>query len=166
MEEVWKDIAGYEGLYQASNLGDIKSLFRYKITLTPSVRKGYYIVGLYKNKKHKTFNVHRLIASAFIDNEYNKSQINHKDGNKLNNNASNLEWCTPKENTIHSIKTGLKKTGHLSSRAKLTKNQIIQIRSEYKPFVLSLKKLSYKYNVSKKAILLIIKNKTYKNEYL
>lgn len=108
--EQWKDIEGYEGLYQVSNLGNVKSLARYKKNrskiqevkeriMKPSVYKnGYEVVQLSKDGKIHSFCVHRLVALAFVPNTENKPQINHLDENKRNNRADNLEWCTSKEN--------------------------------------------------------------------
>ena len=94
MKEIWKDIKGYEGLYQVSNLGRVKS--KRKI-LSPS--KGEYLkVVLSKNGVEKVYTIHRLVAKAFIDNFENKPQVNHKDENKHNNVVDNLEWVTNKEN--------------------------------------------------------------------
>ena len=102
MQEIWKDITGYEGLYQVSNAGRIKSFrkssrFRKpdEYILTPSVsNNGYCQVTLYDGAERHKFLVHRLVAISFIDNPNNYSFINHKDENKLNNSADNLEWCT------------------------------------------------------------------------
>lgn len=113
--EVWKDIKGYEGLYQVSNLGRVKSLKRqrdvnllYSNTATVPEKilkygtsQGYLAVTLAKNKVNKKIRVHKLVALNFIPNPENKPYINHKDGNKHNNNVENLEWITPKENTKH-----------------------------------------------------------------
>ena len=94
--EIWKNIEGYEGLYQVSNLGKVK---RNNHILKPGIhKKGYTYVNLSKNGKVSTYRVHRLIAETFIDNPENKSEVNHKDENKLNNNVNNLEWVTRKEN--------------------------------------------------------------------
>ena len=91
--EIWKDIKGYEGLYQVSNLGNIKSIRTNKNLLFEENYKGYLRVSLCKNGKHKHYKVHRLVGIAFIPNEYNLPQINHKDENKHNNAIDNLEWC-------------------------------------------------------------------------
>lgn len=108
MEEIWKDISGYEGLYQISNTGEVFSTKRYGTRggiLRLSKYKDYYIVGLTRNGKHKKYRVHRLVAQTFIHNPENKPCVNHIDCNSLNNNLNNLEWCTYSENLIHSYKT-------------------------------------------------------------
>lgn len=119
MEEKWKDIINYEGYYQISNFGNIRSLDRkirfnkgYSIKkgkmLKPILnKKGYYKVSLSKNQKEKRFFIHRLVAIHFIENPLSKEQVNHKDGNKKNNRVDNLEWCTNLENQRHAIKNGL-----------------------------------------------------------
>lgn len=106
-EEIWKDITGYEGLYQVSNLGRVKSLydgghkcFRYLI-LKPSINNGYLYVKLTVNGKCKSKAIHRLVAEAFIPNPDNLEQINHIDENKQNNNIENLEWCTRSYNLTY-----------------------------------------------------------------
>lgn len=105
MEEIWKDIEGYEGLYQISNLGRIKSLGNKSnhknekiISISSKSFSGYWVIGLCKNGKRKGYIVHRLVAKAFIPNPNNYPQINHKDENKLNNWVDNLEWCTQSYN--------------------------------------------------------------------
>lgn len=96
---VWKDVKGYEGLYIVSDTGQVKSLFRYKKVLKPNVTKrGYCTVQLFKDGKSKRLLIHRLVAEAFIPNEYNYPQVNHIDENKTNNSVANLEWCTAKYN--------------------------------------------------------------------
>ena len=110
MQEIWKDIKGYEGKYQVSNLGRVRSLYdqnQFKKThriklLKFNIRSGYYNVNLNNHRKRKSFQVHRLVAFAFIPNFDNKPIINHIDENRLNNKVDNLEWCTQKENVLHS----------------------------------------------------------------
>lgn len=109
-EEVWKDIEGYEGLYQVSTLGRVKSLARERVSKDKILKSSgvrYKLVCLYKSGIVKYVKVHRLVANAFISNPENKPQVNHKDGNKFNNSVSNLEWATSKENCIHAVQTGL-----------------------------------------------------------
>lgn len=125
MEEVWKDIKGYEGLYEVSNLGRVrrcdaeierKNRWNGKTNLVwkghivkthTSRRSGYTSVGLCKDGVHSVIRLHRVVAQAFLDNPDNLPQINHKDGNKTNNAVSNLEWCTASYNQLHAYKTGL-----------------------------------------------------------
>lgn len=115
MEEVWRGILGYEGMYQVSNLGNVKSLERYipcnrgmrlvtERILKQKVNKyGYSQVVMSKGNKMVLKNVHRLVAEAFIPNTENKEQVNHIDGCKHNNVVSNLEWVTRSENSQHAI---------------------------------------------------------------
>ena len=124
-KEIWKDITEYKGLYQVSNLGNVKSLPKFinnspkseligyyskeKILKPFKNPKGYQLVKLYKNKHKCTKKIHRLVAEAFIPNKNNLPQVNHIDGNKMNNNVNNLEWCTNKENQIHAWENNLQK---------------------------------------------------------
>lgn len=100
MQEQWKDIKGYEGLYKISNMGNVLSIKK-NIILKTKKRRGYVAINLYKNKKLKTFNVHRLVAMAFIPNPQNLEQVNHLDCNKDNNKVDNLAWCTANENIAY-----------------------------------------------------------------
>lgn len=109
MVEIWKDIPNYEGLYQISNKGRVKS-FRQssklgkvaEYILKPSVaNNGYCQVTLYDNTIRKKFLIHRLVANAFLPNPNNLPQVNHKDENRLNNNVENLEWCTAEYNNAY-----------------------------------------------------------------
>lgn len=101
MQEVWKDIVGYEGCYQVNNLGSVRSI---KKILKPNLtKKGYYHVTLYNNGIPKTFRLHRIVAQHFIENPQNKLEVNHIDGNKINNMVNNLEWNTRVENNRHAI---------------------------------------------------------------
>ncbi len=114
MQEIWKDIEGYEGLYQVSNLGRTKSLKRKfvkeeKILTYTKNKKGYLQVSLAKNGKTKTERVNRLVAKTFIPNPKNLPQVNHIDGNKLDNSIENLEWCDCKYNINEAWKIGLNK---------------------------------------------------------
>ena len=106
--ETWRPVVGYEGLYEVSDMGNVRSLPRLgthttKPTLiSPHLRCGYFHVTLWKNNRQKDFTVHRLVALAFIPNTDNLPCINHKDEVKQNNKAENLEWCTIKYNYNYS----------------------------------------------------------------
>lgn len=105
IEEIYKDIQGYEGLYQISNLGNVKSLHtrgKEKILKPAKNHKGYLTVGLCQQEKQKTHYIHRLVAMAFIENPNNLPQINHKDINPANNTVENLEWCDCQYNIDYS----------------------------------------------------------------
>lgn len=133
MKEIWRDIPEYEGYYQVSNLGNVKSLSRYvkgnigqpKIIyeriLKPVIRGKYLSVRLCKFHKTKSYNIHRLVAISFLENKYNYPCINHKDENKLNNNVNNLEWCSYSYN-IH-YGTCLERIGKSNSISHLGKVQ-------------------------------------------
>jgi hypothetical protein len=121
--EIWKPIAGYERLYEVSNFGNVRRIFRYgkrwvhtcKQKLT---KDGYRESTLVKDNNPKCVRTHRLVAAAFCENPHNKNEVNHIDGNKLNNRADNLEWCTSSENQKHAYKIGLQNVsgGALSNR--------------------------------------------------
>lgn len=120
LEEQWKDIKGYEGLYLISNKGRILSLYQYKknggsgyFINTRELKKsitttGYEKVELAKDGKKKSHKIHRLVAKHFVANPFNREIVNHIDGDYLNNNADNLEWCTTAENCLHALDEGLK----------------------------------------------------------
>lgn len=114
MQEVWKDIKGYEGLYMVSNQGEIltksyRGTGKSKLLRLFDDGRGYCMVSLYKEGKIKPTRVHRIVAETFIPNPNRFPQINHIDGNKKNNNTNNLEWCTAKENIRHAWRNGLAK---------------------------------------------------------
>lgn len=108
--EVWKDIQGYEGLYQVSNLGNVRSLDyggtrRVKILKLDTQKNGYKQVKLYKNGKCKNHRIHRLVSIHFIDNPKNLPKVNHKNENKADNRVENLEWCDSKYNNNFGTRT-------------------------------------------------------------
>ena len=119
VNEIWKDVAGYDGLYQVSSFGNVKNIKTGRI-LRPCVhRTGYISAMLYKNGKPKRHNIHRLVAIAFIENEHNYPCVNHIDENKANNCIENLEWCTADYNMKHGTMSDRlsKNRGHDSRRA-------------------------------------------------
>ena len=139
----WRNIQGYENLYQVSDTGEVRSIDR---TTTGNRKRkikgvvlkktktttGYLAVTLCKNGKTKTKKVHRLVAMAFIENHENKPNINHIDNNPLNNNVSNLEWCTQSENIYHAYRIGAAKQ---NAKPKIATDEIIEaVIKEYKPY--------------------------------
>lgn len=131
--EKWIDITGYEGLYKVSDLGRVKSLPRNTTSgrvLRQNKSRFYPTVCLSKENRFESVSVHRLVAIHFIQNPDNKPYVNHRDGNKFNNNASNLEWVTPSENKIHAMKNGLtfSPRGENHWAARLTEKQVIKMR--------------------------------------
>ena len=128
----FEPIPGYEGLYWINQKGDIKTIIRKgSHGDTRKVLRsnwGYKYVSLTKDGKRRNFMLHRLIAATFIPNPDHKPYINHKDGNKLNNHISNLEWCTSSENNLHAYRTGLKHPNRQSKPMKLTPALVREIR--------------------------------------
>lgn len=142
--EKWKPVVGYEGLYEVSSNGSVKSidrvlidrigrekLFKGRILSTHLDRYGYPICKLWRDGKGKNYTVHRLVALSFLGNENNKPQVNHIDGNKINNSIDNLEWVTNSENDIHAYDLGLRSTrkGVDCNFTKLTEEKVLSIRS-------------------------------------
>lgn len=174
MEEIWKDITGYEGYYQISNLGRVKGLdrivknrfFPSKI-MKKSDNKGYKMAHLSKDSIGKLFLIHRLVAKAFIPNPNNFPDVNHKDTNKSNNNVNNLEWTTEKSNTQHAIQNGKMDYlfGENNFKSQLTLDQVKDIRNIYWQSKQNTANFwSEKYNVSKSCILSIISNSNWFDE--
>lgn len=155
--EIWKDIDGYSGKYQISNFGNVKSLDRVdklgrkKTGINRKISKeqdGYSYINLIgDDSKTKSYFIHRLVAGAFEIGGSEKIQINHIDGNKNNNHVSNLEWVTASENSIHALKTGLRKSGEDHPFAKLSNTQVLEIPKLVEAGY-SLKKISVLYGVA------------------
>jgi hypothetical protein len=144
MEEIWRDIEGYEGLYEVSNLGRVRSLgciikLRHNCTmmregkvLKLDNRNGYLYAGLSKKGVLKGVGVHRLVAKAFIPNPNNLPQVNHIDANRANNHINNLEWVTCSDNHKHAFKLGNRNSkGSKNAGSKLTEEQAISIKYGY-----------------------------------
>jgi hypothetical protein len=109
--EIWKDVHGYEGMYKVSNLGRLKRIFKSgkENFLKGKLDKdGYVCVILSRSQSKKHYRLHRLVAETFVPNLENKPQVNHKDRNKQNCEASNLEWVSGSENVVHAYSTGRK----------------------------------------------------------
>ena len=175
LEETWKDIEGFNGFYQVSNLGRVKSLGGWcgtakkkeRIRTLSHTKDGYLKVRLMYKGKDITCRVHRLVAEAFIPNPKNLETVNHIDGNKENNVVNNLEWCDRIYQMEHAYKLKLKtsRLGSDNTNAKLTDEDIKYIKSVYKKYSREFNTVSLakKFNVTNRVIGLIVNNKTYKN---
>lgn len=175
----WRPVKNYEGIYEINNLGVVKSLSRKKYcghkNSKPQLTKekylknkidrlGYVRVKLSKDGKSSLKYVHRILALSFIDNPKNKKEINHIDGNKQNNNLNNLEWTTRSKNMKHAFELGLHKAkkGEENNKAKLTKNEVKEIRRLYKKGEYTQTRLGEMFDVSSANINEIVNNKTWK----
>jgi len=175
MKEIWKDIPDFEGFYQISNYGRMRSLDRKvehrngveyqikkgKILRLSINRDGYVKCTVSKNSNLTSFTMHRLVGLCFIKNTYNKPCINHKNGIKNDNRMENLEWVTQSENIIHSFKNGFHKPqrGSLNGAAKLNEAQVREIRLLYATRNYLQREIASKYNISRTSISLIINYK-------
>lgn len=176
-KEIWKPITGYEGKYEVSNQGRVKSLSRTiccgrnkrtvrnvgeRIISTKNISHGYKKTDLFKGNIRKQFFVHRLVAYAFVPNPLKKPNVNHLDGNKLNNRAENLEWVTQKENIHHAMASGLKKSlrGDAAPTSKLTWKEVRDIRKHSKEGVSSVD-LAKMYGVHYNTIYSVVKLKSW-----
>lgn len=164
--EKWKDVIGYEGYYEVSNVGNVRRINAKNNRKLVNTKKGYLAIDLWKNGEMIVYKIHRLVAITFIPNTFNKYYVNHKDGNKHNNCVENLEWVTNLENIQHANKTGLYKNhakGSKNGMAKLNEELALQIYdlSIHKTF--PLKKICELYNMSKCVVLSIKNKKTWKH---
>lgn len=167
---IWGDIKDYEGIYQVSNLGDVKSLDRLLtngkrrkglIRILNPIEGGYLSLSLCKGGVRRTLKVHRLVAETFIPNPDNKPEVNHKDGVRINNCVYNLEWVTHEENQRHSWETLNRKAvkGEQHGSARLKNKDIIKIRNS----MLSNVKLARIYSVAQSTISRIKSHKKWKH---
>lgn len=174
VKEVWKDITEYEGYYQVSNLGRVRGVDRYvgyknglkrlykgKILKLRSNKYGYMYIKLNKYGNSKNAILHRLVATAFIENKDGLGQVNHIDGNKSNNNVSNLEWCDHSHNQKHAYRTGLNipRKGEELVYTKLTEIEVLEIRKLYEFTNITQNKIADRYKVSHQLISLIVNKK-------
>lgn len=147
--EIWKDVPGYEGLYQVSDQGRVKSFKRYKhgkVLKQGFSTKGYRQVQLSDREMVPRYHgVHRLVALAFIPNPENKPQVNHKDLDKKNNDQENLEWSTGQENVDHYMDKGYEqgsRCGAKNANARLTEREVLLIKLAFDTGAIGLKELS------------------------
>lgn len=168
---VFKDIPGYEGYYQISSCGKVRSITRKCVkgqtrisrTMSQDVgRRGYHRVALNKKRIVKRFLVHRLVAEVFLNKVKGKNFVNHKDGNKSNNHFSNLEWVTASENIAHAYRIGkLDRRGSLNSCAKLNDGLVSEIRTKRKALNIKFKELAKMYGLSQSTVCNICNGKTW-----
>lgn len=176
-KEIWKDIINFEGIYQVSNLGRVRSLDRIRYhpqgqmklkgkILSQFLGAKDYLYVRVQNKKSNTSRVHRLVATAFLPNPNNKEQVNHRDGIKDNNNVENLEWCTNFENQKHSwdsktrgVKSDLCISYKKKNIHKLTSEQVKTIRDMFSTNKFTKVALAKMFNVSDSLIRYIVQNK-------
>lgn len=164
-EKAWRTVTDNPN-YEVSNTGDIRHKGKKKILKLRTSKWGYKRARLSVSGINggKLYAVHRLVASAFIPNPKNLPQVNHKDGDKSNNNVDNLEWVTAKENTLHAVRTGLLKSGDKSHRTIIHKNELVEVCG-LRELGLSYKQIGEMYNVEKSTISAIIRSKRYLKDY-
>ena len=176
-QEIWKDVPGFEGFYQVSNIGRVRSLDRVKcdgIRMKGRIMKsrldscGYEMVGLSKDGSHKSQSVHRLVAMAFIPNPDLLPQVNHIDEVRNHNTVDNLEWCTVLYNQNYGnrkLRSSESSKGENNSRHKLTEKQVIEIRSTYIPSdsIYGKRPLSKRYGVTYECITRIVTGQSWKH---
>jgi hypothetical protein len=166
MEEIWKDVIGYETYYKVSTRGRVFSYRSNRIVKPSKIGSGYLCISTRLNGRASpclALRIHRLVAIAFLDNPDNLPEVNHIDGIKTNNDITNLEWCTHQENVIHASKLGLLHItrGVDSPVAKLFKEEVEQIRDLYATKAFTQLELSLMYDVSRPTISRVINNKVY-----
>lgn len=176
MKEIWKPIEGYNGAYEVSNTGKVRSWKNNRHGRSDKARvlclmddsHGYpqITLSLKNPKKRGSKKVHTLVAKAFIPNPENKPCINHIDGDKENNHVDNLEWCTYSENQQHAYDTGLRiptegAKGSKNGNSKLTREDVLDIRNAYALGCFSQRHIAKAYNVSQANIKCIVNNETW-----
>jgi hypothetical protein len=161
LESTWRDIANFPG-YQVSQRGEVRSLKRNRLLALVPRERGYLAVNLYREGKPHNCLVHRLVAQAFCGDIPPGYHVNHKDGDKANNDASNLEIVTPEENRRHALRTGLIKRGEDNPRAKLTEADVRELRRLHAEGT-TVRVLTRRYDLSEHGVYLILRRKTWRH---
>jgi hypothetical protein len=178
MNEIWKNIPAYEGMYQVSNLGRVKTVAREVKNTAKSFRKleekihtpcdngnGYKYVTLSMSRVRSNYYIHRIVAEVFLCNCFELLEVNHIDGNKANNRVDNLEWCTRSENAKHAHKSGLNHVlkGEANPGAKLTEEIVRKVRELYDTGQYTQKKLAEDFGIGKGYIFHIVHRNKWKH---
>ena len=171
--ESWQPVKETLGRYWISDMGRLATMNHYardghagKVKIMkPAETEGYMKTMITINGKSRTIGIHRLVAEAFLGERPEGFDINHKDGVSTNNRLDNLEYCTHSENVLHSYRHGLQKLpkGSLNPYAKLTEEQVIEIRLRFKPYVVMMKDLTIEYGVKKATIKDVVTRKSWKH---
>lgn len=173
--EEWRTVEGYEGCYEVSNQGRVRSIDkvvrtnggrfatkRGKIRRSVMGKAGYYLVTLCDACKTKTFLVHRLVATAFVPACADRPHVNHINGIKTDNRPENLEWVTPKENKRHASELGLTPSGERQGNAKLTWDRVKEIRRIYIETGAKQRDLAKQFGISQPTVAQVVQWKTWK----
>jgi len=165
MSITWKKIPGLDDKYDASNTGKIRSHKTPNgtklLSIFPNTR-GYNVVGISINGKSKQIKVARCVAKAFVPNSDNKPEVNHINGDKTDDRAENLEWCTKQENVTHALKNGLIPVGEDNYKTSMTNNDVIQIRNSYR-IGFTLTEIANSYDVTVQCIYKIVNRISWKH---
>lgn len=177
MDEVWKPVVGYEGEYEVSDIGRVRSVARpvrnrwgtetirsSKLRAIGVKREGYRFVNLFRKQHGKPMYVHRLVAMAFLPNPNDYPQVNHLDGDKSNNRSSNLEWCTGSVNCRHAINENLydQARGESTPMAKVTERDVLEMRRLWRAGIMQ-KDIAEKFGVGRKAVTKIVNYQRWKH---
>lgn len=172
IEEIWRDVVGYEGVYQVSNHGRVMRVSMARGAVLGALTKihvnelvgGYCYVRLSASGKATSKVLHSLVARAFLGECPKGYEVNHIDADKLNNRVSNLEYVTRADNVKHAVKHGLNAHGETHGRAKLNARKAAAIRAAYVPYLTTLDELAQEHGVSISAIRAIVTGKTWKQD--
>lgn len=167
MPERWKEVVGYEGLYEVSNRGNVRSFCRTpkgKILKPGTDTKGYYFVNLYKDKKANTQRVHRLVLAAFVgEHPDGKPECCHNNGVRTDNRLENLRYGSRQDNVDDTVVHGTKVYGERVGSVQLTAANVLQIRKDYATKKFSQQELADRYGVERKTITFVVRGETWKH---
>lgn len=161
MEQGWVKIKNYN--YSINKLGQLKNNKTNKLIKVSIGKIGYKVVNLWKNNKYKTFYVHRLLCIYFKVKKRNKNEVNHIDGNRLNNDLNNLEWCSRTDNVHHALNTGLVSLGEKRKGSKLSNKQALDIYNFTINKTYSVEHISLLFKISKTQVYQIKNKKEWKH---